>query len=62
MNSNQRRINGAKAAGKKTPAGIKISSQNAIKHGLTAKAHVLKTESQEEFDYLRQQYVNRFQP
>ena len=66
MSSNQKRKiarrNGAKAAGTKSPAGIKISSLNATKHGLTAKAHVLSNESQEDFDYLRQQYINRFLP
>ena len=59
---NQARRNGSKAAGTKSPAGIKISSLNATKHGLTAKAHVLSNESQEDFDYLRQQYINRFLP
>jgi len=66
MSSSQKRNiarrNGAKAAGTKSPAGIKISSLNATKHGLTAKAHVLSNESQEDFDYLRQQYINRFLP
>jgi len=66
MSSSQKRKiarrNGAKAAGAKSPEGIKRSSANALKHGLTAKAHVLSTESQEDFDYLRQQYINRFQP
>ena len=66
MSSKQKRIqarrNGAKAAGAKSPEGIKRSSANALKHGLQAKAHVLSNESQAEYDYLRQQYVNRFRP
>ena len=66
MSSSQKRKiarrNGAKAAGTKSPAGIQRSSLNATKHGLTAKAHVLSNESQEDFDYLRQQYIDRFLP
>jgi len=58
----QARLNGAKAAGAKSPEGIRKSSFNAIKHGLTAKAHVLSNESQADFDQLRQEYVDRFQP
>src|SRR5215213_10127652 len=66
MSSKQKRMqarrNGAKAAGTKSPEGIKRSSANALKHGLQAKAHVLSNESQPEYDYLREQYVHRFQP
>jgi len=58
----QARVNGAKATGAKSPEGIKISSANALKHGLTAKAHVLSNESQPMYDILRQEYIKRFQP
>ena len=59
---NQARKNGAKAAGSKSPEGLKKSSLNATKHGLSAKAHVLANESQEDYDQLRREYFNRFQP
>jgi len=66
MSSTQRREqsrrNGAKAAGTKSPEGIVRSSQNSLKHGITAKAVVLPNESQEEFDQLRFDYIQRFQP
>jgi len=58
----QARLNGAKAAGSKTPAGIQKSSANSLKHGLTSKAIVLATESQQQFDDLHLVYVQEFQP
>ncbi len=59
---NQARRNGAKAAGTKSPEGIKKSSMNALRHGLTSKALVLTNESQSQFDELQQSYILRFQP
>jgi hypothetical protein len=58
----QARRNGAMAAGTKSPEGLKQSSMNALRHGLTAKAVVLTNESQAKFDELRLEYVNRFLP
>ena len=58
----QARRNGAMAAGTKSPEGLKQSSMNALRHGLTSKAVVLTNESQAKFDELRQEYVNRFLP
>jgi hypothetical protein len=58
----QARLNGAKAAGTKSPAGIQKSSVNALKHGLTSKAIVLTNESQPQFDELHLAYVQEFQP
>ena len=58
----QARLNGAKAAGTKSPAGIQKSSGNALKHGLTSKAIVLTNESQQNFDDLHQSYVREFSP
>ena len=58
----QARRNGAMAAGTKSPEGIKHSSMNALRHGLTAKAVVLTNESQPMYDQLRLEYVNRFLP
>jgi hypothetical protein len=58
----QARLNGAKAAGTKSPAGIQRSSVNALKHGLTSKAIVLTNESQTCFDELHLTYVQDFSP
>ncbi len=58
----QARRNGALAAGTKSPEGIKRSSMNALRHGLTAKSLVLNTESQEQFDELLNQYVEFYGP
>jgi hypothetical protein len=58
----QARLNGAKAAGTKSPAGIQKSSANSLKHGLTGKAIVLTNESQAQFDDLHQTYVLEFRP
>src|SRR5450756_405555 len=58
----QARLNGAKAAGTKSPAGIQKSSVNALKHGLTSKAIVLTNESQAQFDELHLTCVQEFEP
>jgi uncharacterized membrane protein YccC len=58
----QASINGSRAAGSKTPAGIQKSSMNALRHGLTSKALVLSNESQDKFDELHQRYVKKFRP
>jgi len=60
--SESARINGAKSHGPKTEAGRKRSSQNAIKHGLTAHAVVLPTEDPEEFQQFLTSYLDQFQP
>jgi hypothetical protein len=66
MNKKQRKlqaqVNGAKAAGTKSPAGLQISSKNAIRHGLTSKTLVLSNESQAIFEQLRDSYIAKFQP
>lgn len=56
------RLNGAKARGLKTPAGIANSSLNALKHGLSAKTVVLPGESQDEYDAILNEYLDEFQP
>ncbi len=56
------RINGAKSQGPKTEAGRARSSQNALKHGLTALKFVLPTEDRDDFYHLRDAYLARFQP
>lgn len=56
------RANGAKSRGPITPEGRAASSRNSIRHGLTAKSVVLPTESTEEFQLLRDAYVDQFHP
>ncbi|MBI3681489.1 MAG: hypothetical protein HY235_13980 [Acidobacteria bacterium] len=56
------RRNGAKSRGPKTPQGNNRSSQNALKHGLSARTTVLNSESGEEFEKVRKSYVDYFRP
>src|SRR5579871_1912150 len=56
------RANGAKSHGPKTGEGRKISSQNALKHGLYSASVVLSTESREEYDQLLAAYSEHFLP
>lgn len=46
------RLERSKATGPRTPQGKAVSSRNATRHGLTAKAVVLPDEDQSEFDQL----------
>ena len=62
QSTEQARRNGALAAGTKSPEGIKRSSMNALRHGLTVKSLVLATESQEQFDELLKDYVEFYAP
>jgi hypothetical protein len=56
------RRNGALSHGPATSAGKAASSQNATTHGLYAKAVVLASESQADFDELRESFLARFCP
>jgi hypothetical protein len=56
------RINGSKSQGPITAEGRAISAQNSLKHGATSSRVVLKYESQEEFDELKDSFVHRFKP
>ena len=62
QSTGQARRNGALAAGTKSPEGIKKSSMNALRHGLTAKSLVLATESQVQFEELLKNYVEFYSP
>jgi hypothetical protein len=59
---NSARANGAKSRGPKTEAGRKVSSMNAVSHGLYAKGVVLATESGEQHHQMLHAYVQQFQP
>src|SRR6266571_3720613 len=52
----------ARRIGLKTEAGKRRSSENAIRHGLLAQRVVLENESEEHFQILLNQYVEKFDP
>jgi hypothetical protein len=56
------RRNGAQSRGPATSAGKAASAQNATTHGLYAKTTVLASESQADFDELREAFFDRFLP
>jgi hypothetical protein len=56
------RRNGAKSHGPKTPEGKAISSRNALRHGMTAKAVLLTNENPEAYQKLADAYYEKFQP
>jgi hypothetical protein len=56
------RLNGAKSNGPITPEGKATSAQNSLKHGLTSSRVVLAHESQEEYDALESDFLQRFNP
>ena len=56
------RRNAKKCTGPRTPEGKAIASENSIKHGLTAKRDVIKSESQAEFDHHRRRFFAELAP
>ena len=60
--SDTARANGAMSHGPVTPEGRARSSCNSLRHGLTAEAVVLGTESHEQFQFLLDSFLDRFQP
>ena len=59
---NSSRANGARSRGPITPEGKERASANALRHGLLAKCLVLENESNECFDDLVTQHIQRFAP
>jgi hypothetical protein len=56
------RINAQYSTGPKTLEGKAVSSQNALKHGLSAKQLVIKEEERPEFDQLQADLMLELQP
>ncbi len=56
------RKNAQKSTGPKSRQGKDTVSQNAVKHGLCANRHVIRSESQEEFDEFRQNMIADLEP
>ena len=61
-NAESARINGAKSHGPVTPEGKERSSRNAVRHGILARQICIKTDLEEDFKDLLQDFVKRFQP
>jgi hypothetical protein len=60
--SQSARENGAKSRGPTTDAGKQRSSQNALRHGLTAQTLVLPSEDPADFQRLLDSYLQQFRP
>ena len=56
------RRNAQKSTGPRTPQGRAASSLNALKHGLTARHLVLRTETQRDFDVTLRAFQADLQP
>ena len=56
------RANSQHSTGPRTEAGKKRSSQNALRHGLTARTAVLASEDQEAYESHHRQFENEYQP
>ena len=59
---NSSRANGARSRGPITPEGKERASANALRHGLLAECVVLENESNQCFDDLVTQHIERFAP
>ena len=56
------KLNGSKSKGPVTPEGKARSSQNAITHGMHARAIVLAGEDDDKYSQLQAEYFNYWQP
>ncbi len=62
LKSETARINGAKSHGPVTPEGKARSSANSRRHGLASASILMDGESAEDFQLLRADFINQFQP
>ncbi len=62
LKSETARINGAKSHGPATPEGKARSSANSRRHGLASASILMDGESAEDFQLLRADFLNQFQP
>ena len=56
------RCNSQKSTGPRTRKGKEVVSRNAVKHGLTARQNVIRSESQAEFDRCRDRMLDELAP
>ena len=56
------RLNATKSTGPCTAEGKAVVAQNAIKHGLLARQHVVLGEDPQQFEHDRRQWLEEFQP
>jgi len=56
------RRNAQKSTGPRTPQGKAAVSQNALKHGLSARQNVICSEKQAEFDLHRRRFLDELNP
>jgi hypothetical protein len=56
------RCNAQKSTGPCTPEGKAVVSQNAVKHGLSARQNIISSESQAEFELYRDQMLAELDP
>jgi len=56
------RLNAQRSTGPKTQKGKAVVSQNALKHGLSARHDVVITENQEDFDRHREPLLEELSP
>jgi hypothetical protein len=62
LKSETARINGAKSHGPVTPEGKARSSANSRRHGLASASILMDGESAEDFQLLREDFLNQFHP
>ncbi|MCX6602646.1 MAG: hypothetical protein NTV52_03550 [Acidobacteria bacterium] len=56
------RLNAMRSTGPRTPAGKATSSQNRLAHGLCATSLIVRGETQEDFDLLRNEMLTAYRP
>ena len=56
------RLNAQKSTGPRTPAGKAVVAKNALKHGLTARKALIRTEKTQDFAHHRDRLLEEIQP